>query len=529
MKQYAPLLIGLALSAATTAQVTEQFSYQSVVRNGMNELVSNGPVSIRISILADSATGEVLYSETHSVESNANGLVSLNIGNGQVVEGDFSSVDWGSGPHFLKTETDPAGGSTYSIVGTSELLSVPYALHARHAGDAWSLTGNAGIDAGSQFIGTTDWAPLQFRVNGELAGSVSAESSNTSWGHLGLSNLSEGAFNVAVGKGALQSAESSSYNAGVGFEALRHATGMENTAVGYRSLGAGNEGDQNTAMGAEALLSNTASANTAVGFRALRQNTTGSGLVAVGTSALYLNTTGEFNTAAGQGALFNNTTGGSNTAVGNGALFSNVEGSENTALGYHALENSASAIQNTGIGVEALLYNTASANTAVGFRSLRQNTTGSGLVAVGTSALYLNSEGHHNTAIGQSALFNNTLGAHNTAIGNGALGSNSSGSHNIAIGSDADVMSEDLTHAVAIGAHAKVETSYAMALGGTGEDALNVGIGVSAPQRTLHVNAVMRLEPIPEAPSNPSAGDLYFDSTLSMLRVYDGNAWQDCW
>jgi hypothetical protein len=57
----------------------------------------------------------------------------------------------------------------------------------------------------------------------------------------------------------------------------------------------------------------------------------------------------------------------------------------------------------------------------------------------------------------------------------------------------------------------------------------NVGIGTTTPSRTLHVNSVMRLEPIPTSPTNPNKGDIYFDSTLNKLRVYDGSVWQNCW
>jgi hypothetical protein len=57
----------------------------------------------------------------------------------------------------------------------------------------------------------------------------------------------------------------------------------------------------------------------------------------------------------------------------------------------------------------------------------------------------------------------------------------------------------------------------------------NVGVGTTSPAQTLHVNAVMRLEPIPAAPTSPAKGDMYFDSTLNKLRVFDGTTWQNCW
>ena len=112
------------------AQAPEKFSYQAVVRDGSNALVTSTDVGMQISILQGSANGVAVYMETQTPTTNANGLVSLEIGDGTVESGTFSTIDWANGPYFIKTETDPTGGTTYSIVGTSQLLSVPYALHA---------------------------------------------------------------------------------------------------------------------------------------------------------------------------------------------------------------------------------------------------------------------------------------------------------------------------------------------------------------------------------------------------------------
>jgi uncharacterized protein (TIGR02145 family) len=108
-------------------------SYQAVVRDGSNNLVSSTSVGMQISILQGSASGTAVYVETQTPTSNANGLVSLEIGSGTVVSGTFASIDWANGPYFIKTETDPTGGTNYTITGTSQLLSVPYALHAKTA------------------------------------------------------------------------------------------------------------------------------------------------------------------------------------------------------------------------------------------------------------------------------------------------------------------------------------------------------------------------------------------------------------
>jgi hypothetical protein len=108
-------------------------SYQAVIRNALNALVTNQAVGMQISILQDSVSGTAVYVETQTPNTNANGLVSIEIGSGTIVSGTFSAINWANGPYFVKTETDPTGGTSYSITGTSQLLSVPYALHAKTA------------------------------------------------------------------------------------------------------------------------------------------------------------------------------------------------------------------------------------------------------------------------------------------------------------------------------------------------------------------------------------------------------------
>lgn len=115
------------------AQAPQRISYQAVIRNISGVLVANTNVGIKISILQGNISGTVVYSETHIVVTNVNGLASLEIGGGLLESGDFTTINWSNGPYFIKTETDPAGGINYTISGTSQLLSVPYALHAKLA------------------------------------------------------------------------------------------------------------------------------------------------------------------------------------------------------------------------------------------------------------------------------------------------------------------------------------------------------------------------------------------------------------
>ncbi len=159
-----PIVIGILITASMFAQTPEKMSYQAVVRDVSNALVTNQTVGMQISILQDSASGTVVYTETQTPTTNANGLVSIEIGG----RAGFNTIDWANDIYFIKTETDPTGGSTYTITGTSQLLSVPYALHAKTAetftgtitetkltaGTNINITG-AGTTANPYVVGTT--------------------------------------------------------------------------------------------------------------------------------------------------------------------------------------------------------------------------------------------------------------------------------------------------------------------------------------------------------------------------------------
>lgn len=136
MKKLILTLATLFLTFTAFAQAPNKMSYQAVVRNANNELVANSKVGMQISILQASPTGNTVYAETQNPVSNENGLISLQIGTGTVIFGDMNEIDWSQGPYFLQTETDPSGGTNYSILTTSELMSVPFAMQSTHADSA---------------------------------------------------------------------------------------------------------------------------------------------------------------------------------------------------------------------------------------------------------------------------------------------------------------------------------------------------------------------------------------------------------
>lgn len=166
--------IALVSTNYVIAQAPNKMSYQTVVRNSSNALVTGQSVGIQISILQGSASGASVYAEHHSSSTNANGLATLVVGGGTVVSGTFSTIDWSNGPYFIKTDIDPNGGSNYTITGTSELMSVPYALHAATAdaivgGSAsnWTTSGNniSNNNSGNIGVGTTS-PNSKFHING---------------------------------------------------------------------------------------------------------------------------------------------------------------------------------------------------------------------------------------------------------------------------------------------------------------------------------------------------------------------------
>ena len=163
MKKLITLMILILCVATLFAQAPEKFSYQAVVRNTTNQLVTNAPVGVRVSILQGSADGTALYVEIHSAVTNANGLLTVEIGGGTVQQGVFADIDWANGPFFLKTETDPAGGSNYTVTSTQQLLSVPYALYAKEAGNVPQTVGELTNDA--NYITAADIAGLLNTVN----------------------------------------------------------------------------------------------------------------------------------------------------------------------------------------------------------------------------------------------------------------------------------------------------------------------------------------------------------------------------
>jgi len=298
------IIITLAYQIAVTtafAQSPQGFSYQAVVRDAGNKLLTNKNVGMQISILQGTATGTAVYTETQTATTNNNGLVTVIIGNGTVISGTFASINWSKGLYFIEVETDPTGGTTYTITNTNQLLSVPYALYASSSGSVFPLADSAVLLKGNQTVTGTKTFNDDLVVSG---------------------------ITVGQGKGSVNS------NTVIGYQAGNtNSTGNYNTASGYQVLFANTTGNRNVANGYQALYNNTTGIhNTAIGHCSLNKNTTGNNNTDLGTYSQNNNNTGSYNTAIGVSSLYINESGYGNVAVGFDAGYSN-SGNNNIFIG----------------------------------------------------------------------------------------------------------------------------------------------------------------------------------------------------
>ena len=381
----------------------------------------------------------------------------------------------GPNPNLFKWSND--NGATWSAdinMATSGIdlgygVTIGFgALFGHTFGDQWSWSvsesypnglivrdGNVGIgtDMPNAKLDVTEDALIHGLTVGRGGGSVTT---NTALGNSALESNTTGDANIAIGTGALYSntsrsglvaiGDSSLYHNGIGASFFNTFHAKANTAIGSQSLYSNTTGYRNTANGSQALYSNTTgSYNTANGRDALYSNTTAWSNTATGAISLFSNSTGANNTANGVGALYSNTTGNNNTALGTSALTANTTGNSNVAIGTRALYSNTDRSGSVAIGDSTLYHNGvgavgslhATANTAVGYKTLYSNTTGFHNTANGYNALYSNTTGYRNTANGYNALNSNTAGYGNTANGYNALISNTTGYYNTANGYNA--------------------------------------------------------------------------------------------
>ncbi|MBN8702407.1 MAG: hypothetical protein J0M08_05050 [Bacteroidetes bacterium] len=162
------LVVLFIYSTTLLSQVPQSFKYQSVARDITGNIIANQPISFRISILKSSISGTAVYTETHTISTNAFGIANFEIGKGSVSIGSFSGINWHNDTYFIQTEMDALGGSNYTLMGTSQLLSVPYALHAATADSTIKGGQNLKVVGDTLFISKGNWVILPKSTNSFL-------------------------------------------------------------------------------------------------------------------------------------------------------------------------------------------------------------------------------------------------------------------------------------------------------------------------------------------------------------------------
>lgn len=196
MKKTLLSILTLFITFTAFAQAPDLINYQAIIRNSEGNLIQDSNIGMRISILQTNATGTAVYTETHMVSTNTNGLVTIMIGGGNSSD-DFSAIDWSSGPYFIKTETDVLGGTNYTITGTSQLLSVPYALYAKTAG---SVDGGGG-QTNTQSNPLNHNTNTSFAFNSRDDNTINAWSNGNSWSSVSYTDNSYGAGEILASNG----------------------------------------------------------------------------------------------------------------------------------------------------------------------------------------------------------------------------------------------------------------------------------------------------------------------------------------
>lgn len=167
--------LAVLFTAEVMAQVPQGFNFQAVARDADGELIANSQLGVRVSVLQGSETGTSVYTETQTPETNGAGLFDLVIGEGES-EDSFSGIDWSSANYYVKLEIDPAGGTEYEELGTTRLLSVPYALMAQN------VINGSGTSTG------TNLPLILAGSNGNISITLTGYEGDDNYGFLGLGN-----------------------------------------------------------------------------------------------------------------------------------------------------------------------------------------------------------------------------------------------------------------------------------------------------------------------------------------------------
>lgn len=466
----------MLLLGSLNGQSPKAFNYQTIVRNANGDLLTSTNVTFQMSLLQGGSTGTVVYTETHTVTTTDKGLVALLMGNGTVVSGNFSTVDWANGPYYLKVELDVNNTGNFVLMSTTQLLSVPYALYAETAGNG-GLSGATGPTGATGPAGAT--GPTGATGATGSTGTTGATGATGTVGVTGPTGAT-GADGLVGPTGPTGAAGTGLNNQGSWVSGTNYGPGD------YVFAPSSNNGSVNSMWIVQAGSSFTSTTQPNadpinwVEFEAPSgpNGATGATGATGPTGAIGATgptgATGSVNLFAGDNITINNDT---ISAINNGLADADgdtrvqveanpdediirfdVGGNEMWRMEEHRIEPS-----NIGNGVfigegagtnDTLFFNgDPTYSTFIGFQAGNSNTIGEGNLAIGSLALKENTEGTGNVAMGFASLLENQ-GDHNTAVGNGSMEYSDSAYFNVGIGYEALRTLTNGQYNVALGAEA---------------------------------------------------------------------------
>ena len=503
----------MLVAAATIAQVPQGINYQAVVRDASGNQLSGQAVSLRITILENNTA--TVYQETHSATTNGFGLVNLVIGEGTATQGAFNSIDWVTGNYFTQTEVDVTGGTNYVVMGSQQLMSVPYALYAETSGQPGlpGPTGPQGADGATGPAGPqgTQGAPGVTGAQGPtgptgadglqgpqgVTGPIGPQGLQGVQGATGLQGVT-GAQGAPGNDGATGATGPQGPTGAQGAPGTQGATGPQGLqgiqgvtgAQGLQGITGpiGPQGLQGP-TGAQGLqgIQGVTGPQGIQGVTGVQGPTGAQGIQGVpgvtGPQGLTGPTgaqgpTGTFGVSGvlGQTIYHNGIDWDAASNLYNDG--SNIQTNSDVIInGLTVGRGSGNDSTNTALGYQALSSNASAGNSAFGYDALRVNVNGVNNTASGIEALVSNTSGGHNVANGKQALRGNTTGSFNTANGYTALFSNTTGINNTATGYSANSMGSIYTNSTGIGYNADNTASNSVRLGNAAVSSIGGQVG----------------------------------------------------
>jgi hypothetical protein len=500
MKNFYTLLLFLFAAFSTFAQAPEKMSYQAVIRDATNTLLTNEEVGMQISILQTSITGTAVYIETQTATTNINGLVSIEIGTG-TSSNNFSAIDWSAGPYFIKTATDPTGGTTYTITGTSQIMSVPFAMYAKTSGSSTpgpqgatglqgepGTTGTTGVTGAQGDIGATG-AQGEIGTSG-TTGIQGTTGETGAQGDIGATGA-EGEIGISGATGIQGTTGETGAEGEIGTTGATGATGLQGEPGATGDIGPEGPSDNDwTVNGSDMYSANSGN----VGIRTASPQ---------GAFEVYSQAQPVTNPAAIDQSQ---TIGG--WAAGSMSNWQSFTAGVSGQLTQVDLQVSSGSIDNSQNGTIKIYQGSGIGGTLLTTENVVFQQVYSTYQQFPLSGMPTLTAGLQYTIRFEIPTIN---------VGWVYLNINNPYSGGEANNSDWDYLFK--TYVASI----NPEESTLVVVDG------NVGVGNITPVRSLHVNNVLRLEPRTTAPSAPAAGDMYFSAVTNKLMVHDGSTWNACW